>query len=191
MPRPAPSRLLLLTGFLALFAGCASPTSPNAIMDRVDANRNEYEEWPLPVKEAVLNGQVLKGMNATQVYVARGRPAERVDRGNGDEIWVYRVRAEGSSGGGSMIPRGTTISVGTGGLGAGAGYPGAGYPYPGSYPGSYPGGYPGSYPGTYPGGSGIYLPPITLGGGGGGEENYDEEEIVFRNGVVSHGDGVK
>jgi hypothetical protein len=81
------------------------------------------------------------------------------------------------------------VSVGTGGTGA---YPGS---YPGTYPGSYPGAaYPGSaypYPGTYPTGSGVYIPPIVLGGGGGSETPAIEEQIVFRNGRVTHGDGVK
>lgn len=174
---PRPLRLSLLAGCLGLFAGCASPSSPNAIMDRVDANRNEYETWPFEIKEAVLSGQVLRGMDPTMVLVARGKPAERIDRGNGDEVWVYRVRGENSSSS-SILPRGSQIS-----LGGSPSYPGATYPYPGS-------GYPSA---GYPsGGSGIYIPPIVLGGGGGGNEvPEDEEEIVFHNGRVTHGDGVK
>jgi hypothetical protein len=181
LPAMHPTRLLrplALAGLLALLSGCGSPTSPNAIMDRVDANRDVYESWPLEVKDAVLSGQVLRGMTPEMVYVARGNPSERVDRGNGDEIWVYRIG--GGGGGAGSLLRGTTVSVGTGG---GAGYPG-------SYPGSYPGGYPGSYPGGYPSGSGISLPPIVLGGGGTSDPGI-EEQIVFRNGRVTHGDGVK
>lgn len=180
MQSPRPVRLLLLAGCLGLLAGCASPTSPNAIMDRVDAHRNEYESWPFVIKDAVLSGQVLKGMDATMVLVARGSPSERVDRGNGDEIWVYRVRSENSSSG-SILPRGTQISLG----GGSPSYPGS--TYPGSpYPGST---YPGSiYPG---GGSGVYIPPIVLGGGGGNQIPEDEDQIVFHNGRVTHGDGVK
>jgi len=175
--------LVLLAGCLALLAGCANPSSPNAIMDRIDTHRDEYETWPFPIKDAVMSGQVLKGMDATMVYVARGSPAERIDRGNGDEIWVYRVRTEGSSSGGSLLPHGTQISVGGGSpIYSGSTYPGS------SYPGStYPGGI---YPTT---GTGIYLPPIVLGGGGGGgnESNEDEEQVVFRNGHVTLGDKVK
>ncbi len=173
---PRPVRLLLLAGGLGLLAGCGSPSSPNAIMDRVDANRDEYESWPFAIKEAVLSGQVLRGMDPTMVLVARGKPAERVDRGNGDEVWVYRVRGENSSGS-SLLPRGSQISLG----GGSPSYPGNPYPYPGA-------GYPGSgYPG---GGSGVYIPPIVLGGGG-NEMPEEEEEIVFHNGRVTHGDGVK
>lgn len=181
---PRPVRLSLLAGCLGLFAGCASPSSPNAIMDRVDANRNEYETWPFEIKEAVLSGQVLRGMDPTMVLVARGKPAERIDRGNGDEVWVYRVRSTDSSSGSSILPRGSQISLGGSPTYPGGTYPGASYPYP--YPGS---GYPGAgYPG---GGSGIYIPPIVLGGGGGNEVPEEEEEIVFHNGRVTHGDGVK
>lgn len=172
-----PSRLLkplLLAGGITLLAGCGSPTSPNAIMDRVDANRDVYESWPIEIKDAVLSGQVLRGMTTDMVYVARGKPSERVDRGNGDEIWVYRISGGGGGGGGPILPRGTTVSVGTGGSAA--------YPYP-----TYP-----TYPGTYPtAGTGIYVPPIVLGGGGGSAEPDIEEQIVFRNGKVTHGDGVK
>lgn len=176
---PRPVRLLLLGGVLGLLAGCASPSSPNAIMDRVDANRNEYESWPFSIKEAVLSGQVLRGMDPTMVLVARGKPAERVDRGNGDEIWVYRVRGDSSSGG-SILPHGTSVSIGGGSPNyPGSTYPGSSYPYPGS-----------SYP--YPSGSGVYIPPIVLGGGGSSNsEPVDEEQIVFHNGHVSSGDGVK
>jgi hypothetical protein len=35
------------------------------------------------------------------------------------------------------------------------------------------------------------LPPIVLGGGGGTSDPGIEEQIVFRNGRVTHGDGVK
>lgn len=165
---------LLLAGWLVLLAACSSPTSPNAIMDRVDANRDVYETWPIEIKDAVLSGQVLRGMTTDMVYVARGKPTERVDRGNGDEVWVYRISGGGDSSGGSILPRGTSVSVGTGG--------GAGYPGSGSYPGSYPSG----------SGTGIYVPPIVLGGGGGGGyEPVVEDQIVFRNGRVTHGDGVK
>ncbi|AOS44100.1 hypothetical protein Verru16b_01161 [Lacunisphaera limnophila] len=177
---PPRSPIVLLAGWLFLLAACSSPTSPNAIMDRVDANRDVYESWSIETKDAVLSGIVQKGMTPDMVYVARGKPTEKVDRGNGDEVWVYRI--SGGSSGGSILPRGSTVSVGTGG----SGYPG------GIYPG---GGYPGSgYPGTYPtGGSGVYIPPIVLGGGssGGYEEPVLEDQIIFRNGRVTHGDGVK
>lgn len=183
-PRLHPFAVLLpLAGLLA---GCASPSSPNAIMDRIDANRAEYEEWPLEIKEAVLDGRVVKGMTPSMVIVARGKPHEVVDRGGGDEVWVYRV---GGGGGGTPgLLRGTQISVSSGGSG---GYPSG---YPGSYPGggypggSYPGGgYPGgNYPGSYPGGASVSVPPIILGGGGSaiGPEPQ-EDEIVFRGGRVT------
>ena len=92
MRKPRSIRPYLFAGCLALLAGCANPSSPNAIMDRIDAHRDEYEGWPFPIKDAVMSGQVLKGMDATMVFVARGSPAERVDRG-------ARRSHTGSSGG--------------------------------------------------------------------------------------------
>ena len=162
---------------LVLLAGCAAQNSPNAIMDRVDANRDEYETWPIEIKEAVLSGRAVRGMTTKMVLVARGKPAEVVDHGNGDETWIYRNG--GSSALGSGILSGTTVTIGGGGYG----YPGNGYPGSG-YPGS---GYPGSgYPSS---GVGIYVPPIVLsGGGGGGNESVDDDEIVFKQGIVTHGD---
>lgn len=169
---------LLLAAWCGLLSGCASPSSPNAIMDRVDANRNEYETWPFEIKDAVLSGQVMKGMIPSMVLVAKGKPSETINKDNGDEVWVYR-RASDSSGG-SMMPAGTSISVGTS-IGGGG--------YPSTYPGSN---YPGSgYPSTS---TGVYLPPIVLGGGGGGGPapyEDDEDTIVFRGGRVIHGVGVK
>ncbi|HYC71085.1 MAG TPA: hypothetical protein VEB66_07765 [Opitutaceae bacterium] len=174
--RAPPVLRLLPAALFALAAGCASPTSPDAIMDRVDANRAEYEAWPLNIKEAVLDGRVIKGMDRTMVLVARGKPTEVVDRGSGDEVWVYRTGGGGSSG--SSLMRGTTVSIGAGSSG---GYPG----YPSGYPG---GGYPGGYPGT-----GITTAPIVLGSGGSGGsyEPVEEHEIVFRDGLVVRGDGPK
>jgi hypothetical protein len=169
-----PRRLAVFPGLVALallLAGCASPTSPSAIMDRVDANRAEYETWPLAIKEAVLDGRVVKGMTPSMVLVARGKPTEVVDRGGGDEVWVYR-KGTGSGGSPGMM-RGTTVSIGTGSSGG----------YPGGYPG---GGYPGGgYPGT-----GISTGPIIMGGGSNPYETVEEHEIVFRDGVVVRGDGL-
>lgn len=174
MPAPHIARLLLPVALLSLLVGCASATSPDAIMDRVDANRAEYETWPLNIKEAVLDGRVIRGMTPSMVLVARGKPSEVVDRGGGDEVWVYRKGGSGGGSGGML--RGTSISIGTG---TGGGYPGG---YPGSgYPGgSYPGG---GYPGT-----GISTGPIPLGGSQ-SYEPVEEHEIVFRDGLVVRGDG--
>lgn len=171
MPAPLPARLSLAAALLALLSGCASATSPDAIMDRVDAHRAEYETWPFNIKEAVLDGRVVRGMTPSMVLVARGKPTEVVDRGGGDEVWVYR-KGGGSSGAGLL--RGTSISIGTGG-GYPGGYPGGGYPG-----GGYPGG---GYPGT-----GISTGPIPIGGSQ-VHEPVDEHEIVFRDGLVVRGDG--
>jgi len=173
MPRAAFPLWLLLTGCFALLAGCTSPSSPNAIMDRVEANRAEYETWPYEIKDAVLSGQVQKGMTSNMVTIARGQPSEKKYLANNDEVWVYRRASESSDS--SLFPAGTSVSVGMGG------------------------GYPSTYPGTYPSGNsgistGVYLPPIVLGGGGNSsplpyEDN--EDTIVFRDGRVIHGVGVK
>ena len=157
-----------------------------ALLQAAPSQTTATERVRVPTSHA----NVHMGPNTTTqvlVLVARGKPAEVVDHGNGDETWIYRNG--GSSALGSGILSGTTVTIGGGGSGyPGNGYPGSGYPgngYPGSgYPG---GGYPGSgYPSS---GVGIYVPPIVLsGGGGGGNESVDDDEIVFKQGIVTHGD---
>lgn len=121
---------ICVTGCLAVaaflvFTGCAAPaSSPSARMDRVDNNRDEYETWPLPVKEAILDGRVVKGMTPKMVEVALGEPAEVVVRDNNDEVWIYREKRESSSGGSSPLSNmGGSVSIGggTGGFGTGVG----------------------------------------------------------------------
>jgi hypothetical protein len=188
---------------LAAFSlgGCASGQ-----MNRIDANRDIYETWPIETRQAVLDGKVEPGMLPEMVKVAWGTPTEVVASpggGPGDEIWVYK---KGGVDDNAMM-----------------GYPGASYPgggYPGSgYPGSgYPGaGYPGAgYPSTVGGpsigistgrgGTGIITgggTGISIGGGAGGigiggggmggpimsrPTPADVKEVVFRNGVVHRAD---
>ena len=131
-------------------------------MDRVDEHRDEYESWPLAIKEAVLDGKVAKGMTPTMVLVAIGKPTEVVDRGGGDQVWVYRTggssSGSGMGGSGSGILSGTTVGIGAG---SGPVYIGA-------------------------------APTIGLGGGGGPVyDTTEEREIVFRNGVVARADPPK
>ncbi len=172
-------------------------------MNRIDANREVYEQWPIEMKQAVLDGKVEEGMTPDMVLMAIGKPTEVNTRSGtpqtgDDEVWVYRT------GGVETDP-----NMGT--------YPGPSYPA-GGYPGAYPGGmYPG---GMYPGGTGggivmspgrgggvAVIPPTvgiggTIGGGGIGiggmgggmggmpvtRTPVDEREVVFRNGVVLHAD---
>jgi hypothetical protein len=87
MPR-TPLFRVLLTSAPLLFAGCASTDPGDARMERVDANRAEYETWPLTVKEAVLEGRVTRGMDPVMVHVALGRPDEEIKEGE-SVVWVY------------------------------------------------------------------------------------------------------
>lgn len=177
-------------------------------MNRIDANREIYEQWPIEMKQAVLDGKVEEGMTPEMVMMAIGKPTEVNTRSGtpqtgDDEVWVYRT------GGVEQDPN----------MYPGAAYPGGGYPgstYPGA---AYPGGmYPGSTgagivmsPGR--GGGIAVIPPsvgIGIGGGtgisggiggmGGGYPGgmgstmpmqrtpVEEREVVFRNGVVLHAD---
>src|SRR3954468_17592598 len=76
------------------YTGCT--TSP---MSRIDANRALYESWPFDMQEAVLNGKIVKGMDADMVRMTLGEPSEITGR-NGrtgvEEVWIYKT----SSGGG-------------------------------------------------------------------------------------------
>ncbi len=174
-----------------LLSGCASGQ-----MNRIDANRDIYETWPIETRQAVLDGKVEPGMLPEMVQVAWGKPTEVVASpggGPGDEIWVYKRGGVDDSGMMGMpnpsYPAGTY---------PGGGYPGAGYPSTGG----------GSVIGvtTGRGGTGIItggstgigigggMGGIGIGGGGMGgpimsrPTPADVREVVFRNGVVHRAD---
>lgn len=112
----------------AFFAGCATSTSP---MSRIDANRAEYETWPLEVKEAVLDGRVEKGMTQQQVEVAIGKPVKtesRETRKGTQEVWTYK-----EGGGGKNPLKGSTVSIGTYGVGVSTAPIGTGGDYAETY----------------------------------------------------------
>jgi hypothetical protein len=202
----------LVFGVAACFlAGCTSSSQ----MRRIDANRDIYEQWPIEMRQAVLDGNVAEGMTPEMVEMAIGKPTEISTRSGtpqtgDDEIWIYRT------GGYEQDP---TM------MGPSAAYPGG---YPPGYPGAYPGStYPGSYPGgMYPssggvaissgrgGGISIIPPSVGIGIGSGGatigsgypsaiggypggypgsgyptmRTPVEEREVVFRNGVVYRAD---
>jgi hypothetical protein len=95
----------------AVMAGCTS--SP---MSRIDANRAEFETWPMEMQQAVIDGFIKKGMTPKMVEMAIGRPAKVIERSSSqrsEEIWVYHV-------GGSIMPERAAFVVGVPGV-AGAG----------------------------------------------------------------------
>src|SRR3954469_7292647 len=133
--------LALMTA--GLVAGGGSPQ-----INRIDKYRDIYEQWPIEVRQAVLDGKVEPGMTPEMVVVSWGQPTEKVQRSNSagdEEIWIYR---KGGDDGTMMAPMGA------------AGYPG------GMYPGAgYPAGVGVGYPGGIQTGPGI---GITTGRGGTG-----------------------
>ena len=178
-------------------AGCQSSSQ----MSRIDSNREIYEQWPIEIKQAVLDGKAEEGMTPDMVLMALGKPTEVITRSGtpqtgDDEVWVYRT------GGVDQDP--STMYPG-------AAYPGAGYPPTGGYPGgAYPGGSGGGIVMSPGRGGGIaVIPPsigisggmggIGIGGGGMGggmggmpmpmqRSPVEEREVIFRNGVVLHAD---
>lgn len=159
---------LLLAGGMG---GCSSPQ-----FNRIEGNREDYESWPLDVRQAVLDGRVEPGMTPQMVEVAWGQPSEVLARANGpheDEIWVYRT----TSGGDYIYPS---------------------PPLGGGYPGSYPGGYPTGGIGRSGVGVGVGTGGVSVGTGGNGAMMptpvmvrppvTTEREVVFRDGVVIRAD---
>jgi hypothetical protein len=105
-------RVAVLAATLVL-TGCS--TSP---MSRIDANRALYESWPLEVKEAILDGKVVKGMTPEMVEMAAGKPTEITSRGvqaGTDEVWIYRKGGGGSLLGNTGVSLGGAIGTGGGG----------------------------------------------------------------------------
>lgn len=108
------SARLLLAGWSMALAACSS--SP---MSRIDANRGKYDSYPIEVRQAILDGEAIKGMTPEQVEMALGKPTEIITRsakGGDDEVWVYR-KSEGL--GGTLRNTGISIGAGTGGVGGG------------------------------------------------------------------------
>ncbi len=112
--KPLLSARLLLVGCLIALAGCS--TSP---MSRIDADRARYDSYPIEVRQAILNGEAIKGMTPEQVEMALGKPTQVITRsakGGEDEVWVYRKSA---GLGGALRNTGISIGGGTGGVGGG------------------------------------------------------------------------
>ena len=179
--------------WLALLAAIGWSGCGSSQMNRIDANRDLYETWPIEIRQAVLDGKVEAGMNADMVRVAWGQPSEVVvQSSNGDEIWVYKKGGEdpsmmnagypGGYPGGMGTSRGTGLVIGTGrggtvvgtsmGTGIGLGSSGVGM-----------------------GSSGIGIGGTGIGMGGGMGSPImtrptpaEVREVVFRDGVVLRAD---
>jgi hypothetical protein len=161
-----------------VLGGCASPQ-----MSRIDRNRDLYEQWPLDVRQAILDGKVEKGMTPEMVRVAWGEPTDTMPSpsGPGEEIWVYR---SGGSPGTVYYPGGGMSTIG--GPGIGMGSPGVGITM-------------GQGGAVLNGGGSIGMGGTGIGGpimGGIGSPGpiitpptpVEEKEVVFRNGVVYRAD---
>jgi hypothetical protein len=182
--------LALMTA--GLVAGCGSPQ-----INRIDKYREIYEQWPIEVRQAVLDGKVEPGMTQEMVVVSWGQPTEKIQRSNSagdEEIWIYR---KGGDDGTMMAPMGAAGYPG--GM-----YPGAAYPAGIGYPGGIQSG-PGIGITTGRGGTGITT-GVGIGGSMGGIGTMggmggmggpvimtpptpaEEKEVVFRQGVVYRAD---
>ncbi len=178
-------------------------------MSRIDSNRDIYEQWPLEMRQAVLDGKAEPGMTPEMVKMALGKPTEVVTRSGTpntgqDEIWIYRTGGEtvddpmmggyppgmggypagypGTTGGGIVLAPGRG-----GGIGIIPPSVGIGVPIGGS-----------GNIGIGTGGTGIGMGTgVGIGGGMGGtgmspypvsRTPVDEREVVFRDGVVYSAD---
>ena len=78
---------------VAVFAGCLGYVSPQ--LERINARREIYEQWPIEIRQAVLEARVEAGMTPEMVTLAIGQP-DAISRGadpDGEVIWVYRPAA--------------------------------------------------------------------------------------------------
>lgn len=176
-------RGLLISTFclaaLVLGAGCGSSQ-----MSRIDRNRDLYETWPIEIRQAVLDGKVVPGMNVDMVKVTWGEPSQITSSPAGDEIWVYSSGGDpgsvyypgstaGSLGNPSTGMGGSGISMGGGGIGVSTGRGG-------------------TTVGTV---GGIGVGGTSMGGMGGPIVTRptppDIKEVVFRGGIVTRADSGK
>lgn len=115
MNTPISARLLLAGWSMALAACSSSP------MSRIDADRAKYDSYPIEVRQAILNGEAVKGMTPEQVEMSLGKPSQVITRsakGGDDEVWIYRKSA---GLGGALRNTGISIGGGTGGVGGSVG----------------------------------------------------------------------
>lgn len=72
-------------------AGCLS----SGPVSRIDEHRELYDQWPIEMRQAVLDGKVELGMTPEMVEMAIGKPTEiqrrAVSSGEGEDmLWIYR-----------------------------------------------------------------------------------------------------
>lgn len=68
-----------------LLVACASDQ-----LRRIDKSRHVYDAYPIEIRQAILDGQVLKGMTPEMVELSWGKPGNIIYRDNGrEDIWVY------------------------------------------------------------------------------------------------------
>lgn len=74
-----------------LFTACVSSSQ----VKRIEAMRDRYDQWPIEVRQAVLDGKVGQGMTEEMVRTALGDPQEVATRPSSpgepeESIWSYR-----------------------------------------------------------------------------------------------------
>lgn len=74
--------VLALVGLLFLISSCAT------LNGRIRKNRDLYETYTTEVQAMLAAGQVGRGMDSMQVYMAVGNPASKEDHGGGT-VWTY------------------------------------------------------------------------------------------------------
>lgn len=175
----------LLLAAAVMASGCASSQ-----MNRIDRNRDIYEQWPLEVRQAVLDGKVEAGMTPEMVEVSWGKPSEIITQSrNGDEIWVYK---KGGSPGDVYYPGGAQYPASMGGMGGGVYGGGPGIGISTGRGGTAIGATGGIGVGMGGMGTGVIGPGAGVGGVGSPivtpPTPPEIREVVFRNGVVLKAD---
>lgn len=75
--------LVAFSSVIALLTACGS--TPER---RIEENQSLFDTYPADVQVAIRSGQIRKGFNQNQVYMALDKPAQK-DAGATGETWIY------------------------------------------------------------------------------------------------------
>ncbi|MHC4164769.1 MAG: hypothetical protein ACYSUM_21845 [Planctomycetota bacterium] len=80
---------------LPLLLAVACSTSTSTRSSRIEKNKELFATYPPDVQAAIRSGEIRRGFDQKQVYMAFGKPSTKDAQGT-SETWLYEVVAPGA-----------------------------------------------------------------------------------------------